>query len=832
MIFDGEKELHDFYKRDAYTVDFPVRKRNSKKGDDGVVRYITFTCSREGRRANNTSNNVGKWRINTVHLKHNHKTSSSKSRLFRCNSELTANAKRKLELNDMARIPLHKSYNSAVVEAGGYENMNYIEKDCRNYIEQVRRLRLGEGDTASLQSYFSKMQARCSGFYFSMDLDDESRLRNIFWADSRSRQAYKEFGDVVTFNTTYLTNKYDMPFVPFVGVNHHGQSILLGCRFLSNEDTSTFVWLFKTWLKCMHGLPPHGIITDQDRAMQNAIEIVFPNTKHRWCLWHIMKKLPEKFGYHVDKGSMFSSLHNLVYDSQTIDEFEEGMSTTQRSESMNAFFDGYVHSKTSLKQFVEQYERALRSKVKKEFQADFRSYSHMVLCATAFEMENQFQLVYTISKFKEVQDEFIGKVYCDVIAATDGYFGTNYEIRESIVYPEGRRKKTYIVHAITVFDRNDITTIPDKFIVRRWRRDVSRPHTRVAVNYDGLASTPKQIRYDDLCQTFSKLADLAANDEGRARALKDWIKSQAEELRSLNSSNGSNLLSQPTTHLPSQCNNATSNKSKGKRLPPSRTDMEEATSNFQFSGQIQDSQCLLGDVQSQVCGQQLSSTFIPPSFAQLNGTDRFPTAPHIADDLARFRASFLVLDSPRDSSFSTQKKYAQLLLHVLNNRPRFSVFLSTSKHFSHPSGHQGHPHFIGQSLKKCSNYSTNYTSILQQFTENGKLKNNQVAGETYFTYVWKETCLKLGMKKDTYVFQMNFWGYLDVVDLLDGRSWTRLRRTVVKMKEATSLCAAYGREDEGGDFTVFDVWRSPYISNRRAEDEYDRGAGRDEGNDS
>ncbi|WOG98014.1 hypothetical protein DCAR_0417355 [Daucus carota subsp. sativus] len=63
-----------------------------------------------------------------------------------------------------------------------------------------------------------------------------------------------------------------MPFAPFVGVNHHGQSILLGCGLVSNEDTVTFVWLFRTWLTCMFGNPPNAIITDQDRAMQNAIE--------------------------------------------------------------------------------------------------------------------------------------------------------------------------------------------------------------------------------------------------------------------------------------------------------------------------------------------------------------------------------------------------------------------------------------------------------------------------------------------------------------------------------------------------------------------------------
>jgi len=45
-------------------------------------------------------------------------------------------------------------------------------------------------------------------------------LKNIFSANGRSREVGKEFDEVVTFNTTYLTNKYDMPFAPFVGVNH------------------------------------------------------------------------------------------------------------------------------------------------------------------------------------------------------------------------------------------------------------------------------------------------------------------------------------------------------------------------------------------------------------------------------------------------------------------------------------------------------------------------------------------------------------------------------------------------------------------------------------
>ena len=56
-------------------------------------------------------------------------------------------------------------------------------------------------------------------------IDEEGRLRNVFWANARSIATYEAFGDVVSFNTPYLINKYDMPFAPFVGVNYHEQTL-------------------------------------------------------------------------------------------------------------------------------------------------------------------------------------------------------------------------------------------------------------------------------------------------------------------------------------------------------------------------------------------------------------------------------------------------------------------------------------------------------------------------------------------------------------------------------------------------------------------------------
>ena len=135
----------------------------------------------------------------------------------------------------------------------------------------------------------------------------------------------------------------------------------------------------------MENRAPDGIITDQCKAMKNVIVVVFPNTRHHTCLWHIMKKVPEKLGGLTMYKTIKNALKQLVYESTSTINFElgweqfissfnlhhnewlstlyaersrwvpcylksqfwAGMSTTQRSESMNVFFDGLINSTTT-----------------------------------------------------------------------------------------------------------------------------------------------------------------------------------------------------------------------------------------------------------------------------------------------------------------------------------------------------------------------------------------------------------------------------------------------------------------------------------------------------
>ena len=62
-------------------------------------------------------------------------------------------------------------------------------------------------------------------------MDQDNRMTNFFWRDSRSKFDYDCFGDTVCFDTTFRTNKYNLICAPFAGVNHHWKNVLFGCVF-------------------------------------------------------------------------------------------------------------------------------------------------------------------------------------------------------------------------------------------------------------------------------------------------------------------------------------------------------------------------------------------------------------------------------------------------------------------------------------------------------------------------------------------------------------------------------------------------------------------------
>lgn len=54
----------------------------------------------------------------------------------------------------------------------------------------------------AIQVNFKKMQKECNSFYRDIDVNEDDQLVNVFWVDPKSGASYKDFRDVVMFNTT------------------------------------------------------------------------------------------------------------------------------------------------------------------------------------------------------------------------------------------------------------------------------------------------------------------------------------------------------------------------------------------------------------------------------------------------------------------------------------------------------------------------------------------------------------------------------------------------------------------------------------------------------
>jgi hypothetical protein len=149
-------------------------------------------------------------------------------------------------------------------------------------------------------------------------VDCEGWLKNLIWTDSQSQIDYGAFCDDVIFDNTYRVNRYNLPFVPSIGVNHHQGTVVFACDIISDERLGSYVWLLQAFLEAMHQKHPISVITDGDHTMAKAIEVVLPNTDHRLCSWHIEQKILRHL-----RGKMLQDFRKFIYHPMDVEEFEK-----------------------------------------------------------------------------------------------------------------------------------------------------------------------------------------------------------------------------------------------------------------------------------------------------------------------------------------------------------------------------------------------------------------------------------------------------------------------------------------------------------------------------
>ncbi|XP_006663840.1 protein FAR1-RELATED SEQUENCE 5-like [Oryza brachyantha] len=545
-IANSEEEAYRLYCDYGHRMGFSVRKgKQYYFTGTKTIRTKDYYCSKEGLKddeqlteANfnkpDTRTNCkamvrfrvdseGHWRVIQIVPEHNHElVRPEEVHLLR--SVRTLSIPKPGVLNAMVNAEIQAMHDNL--------HMNDDGAECRAQLSIQSYKLLEPEDSESLVGYFKHRTIEQGMFYWDVQVED-GRMTNFFWRDGRSRIDYDCFGDVMVFDTTCRTSKYNMICAPFVGVNHHGQNVIFGCAFLLDESSTSYEWLFKSFLDSMGGRPPKTIFTVKDETISKVIDGVFPETHHCICEWSIENTLQSHLGTLNDSGTFHSMFKKCMRECESEAEFEEtwalmldkcniqdhqwladlyqqrrkwctalhkdafdgGINSHDRSDSSNNALSSIADESTPPNQFILEFDKLVGSWRTDESAEDIQCNQTSPDCTIKHSSILQHAAeIYTRKVYKSLEMEYL-----------DGCNGTSYqEIQcsetlyrfEFILQRIGPKvcivfldtssmelncscKKFETMgilcsHAINALDFKNIDRLPERYISKRWTKYVRR----------------------------------------------------------------------------------------------------------------------------------------------------------------------------------------------------------------------------------------------------------------------------------------------------------------------------------------------------------------------
>ncbi|KAJ4768509.1 FAR1-related sequence 3 [Rhynchospora pubera] len=510
MTFASENEAFHFFNEYAKREGFSVRSSTKKDRLQNTIKFRQFCCSRQGLREKKylempdrkrpatpisrcdcpvklcikLDPKTNRWWVQNFINDHNHDLTAPDCTPF-LRSHCSINESQKCEISSMKASGIRNCQilEYAALCSGGYENRGFQEKNLYNYTLGHEQSTMLANDADSVLRYFKEREESDPDFFLKYDTKDGC-LNRLFWADGQYVVDYAYFGDLVIFDSTYKLNRYNMVVVPFLGCNHHRSTIIFACGIVSCENNETYRWLLEAFLQAMYQKHPESVLTNGDHAMGKAIKSVFKGTAHRICSWH-MDRNAQKY---IHDPAVLQKFKELLSGICSREEFEKkwisfaqkvsqrvlsrqwlkrtykcreswaaafvnkkmflGMSSTQRSEGLNADLHSHIKSKMSLGMAVQKFERRLTHKRTKEAELDCKSFQkEPVLQTHCPDLEKSAAINYTPRVFRIVRDEI--KMAAGLVV--NETLSSSMPLRYIVVQIE-KAESQYIVHCSIVED--------------------------------------------------------------------------------------------------------------------------------------------------------------------------------------------------------------------------------------------------------------------------------------------------------------------------------------------------------------------------------------------
>ncbi|KAJ9550849.1 hypothetical protein OSB04_014894 [Centaurea solstitialis] len=618
--FDSLDHAISMYSNYAEAAGFDIRLTSKKVNKFGIVQIRYVVCSKSGVPKKTTFNplehsgrkkkirnsnfkrcdckagvkfrllkGVGKYELYDFVEEHSHPLLSSTDMCFsRKRRQLGFGDKMLVHRGNSLNLGASRVHKMRTTCKGGYDFCSSSTVDFQNFKRDMDKYVVDGGDAQMFINMMNNRKDVAPNFFFDYKVAN-SELVCTFWADEAARFNYSEFGDVMSFDATFRTNRYCMVFIPFTVVDNHKKSVIVGAALVNKEDGENYIWVLEAFLRA-HGKAPLLVLTDQCLAMKQAIAAVFPNSRHRLCMWHIMDKLPKKFSTELLNGTSFrKEMNKIVWDVQLDpEEFEHKwnvlmeeyslsgdkwlqalfnirrswipayfkhlpmcslMKTTSRSESINSFFNSFSHYGNTLVFFVNCFDAALDKQRFTQRSLDHVTKSTFPKFLTPCKIERHASDIYTRAVFNVVQMEIYKATWnCSIENVESEGDVNSYKIahkdkasnlkchhkvvedkKQSIIFCSCNsfiRCGLLCRHIFKVLLNTNVEKIPEKYILRRWRRDLiprDLQHTR--------------LRYGDLDEEqekmFNEVLSTVENCLGRLRCHKEDLARFTESIRIL-----------------------------------------------------------------------------------------------------------------------------------------------------------------------------------------------------------------------------------------------------------------------------------------------------------
>ncbi|KAH6763391.1 hypothetical protein C2S52_020824 [Perilla frutescens var. hirtella] len=554
MMFKNLSDGIEFYKVYAARCGFDIQLGTAKKHKDGTITLRYVYCNKQGSKNSakeygDASGHVMKKRrkvsrrmncmtrisfkfkgeheyvINLFEDRHSHGLFPDKYKEFLKGNRKLDHVHQKFMLNcvraNVGPMSCYKIFKQVV---GGYSNVGCTSSDVKNFTHDLRAYIDGAEAQMILDNLFRKREL-CPAFFFDYCVNADDQLTSLMWADPICRRNFALFGDIISFDATYSTNRYEMIFTPFTRKDNHGKCVTFGAALLSSEDNEAYSWVLDNFKVCM-GRSPAMLITDQDPGLKIAVQRSLPEIRHWLCMWHIMLKVPNKVPAHLRKNELFREKFNNIVWSDFIEpiKFEKkweeimvefGLTetswfssmfdirkdwipayfrdfllselcwTTSISESVNNFYCTFLSPKSNLVEFFMKYDSALDSQRHTYAEMNSLDESYVPVLRTPIFLEKHAATVYITSIFHKVQKEiYVACFKCRLMSIVhdetqlvyevndgcDGIFQVRYDRDENTVVcscAKFVRRGLLCCHIFIILKDLSFDRISDKYVLSR-----------------------------------------------------------------------------------------------------------------------------------------------------------------------------------------------------------------------------------------------------------------------------------------------------------------------------------------------------------------------------